>query len=84
MAALLKNGTSIERRDTQHDQDLLWDQLTLAQKFSASNLMQFGYKLSFIRSHNEGDTAVLLCDGNTATIGRDGEIDSQPSINVRD
>lgn len=73
----------LERRHYVPEHSSLWDKLTLAQKFAASSLTQFGYDLAFIRSSNTGSMAILLCDGNKATISDDGEIDTSPNITIR-
>ncbi|SET21519.1 hypothetical protein [Thalassotalea agarivorans] len=72
-----------ERRQLQADKALLWSKLSLAQKFAASNLTQFGYDLAFIRSSGAGAMAVLMCNEAPATIANDGEIDTSPDINLR-
>jgi len=64
-------------------ESILWDQLSLAQKFSASSLIQFGYKLAYIRHRKNGNVAIMFCNDNTATISAEGEIDSSPNIIVR-
>lgn len=83
MQAALTREVLLERRSFEPDQAALWDKLTLAQKFAASSLSQFGYELAFIRSGNEGNVAVMLCDGNAATIVDDGQINTAPNIHVR-
>lgn len=83
MQAVLEREVLLERRHYTPEQTALWDKLSLAQKFAASSLTQFGYDLAFIRSSNQGSVAVLLCDGNSATITNDGEIDTAPSIQIR-
>lgn len=83
MQALANRETLLERRRSEQDDSLLWDKLTLAQKFAASSLIQFGYDLAFLRNSNRGNVAVLLCDGNTATITGDGEIDTAPNLKIR-
>ena len=83
MQALAEREILLERRQYVGDQSSLWDKLSLAQKFAASSLTQFGYDLAFIRSSSNGSMAVLLCDGNAATISTDGEIDTSPSIVIR-
>ena len=50
MNALTSNELLIERRGSEITESDLWEQLSLAQKFSASSLTQFGYKLIFVRS----------------------------------
>jgi hypothetical protein len=83
MQALANRETLLERRHNEQDHALLWDKLTLAQKFAASSLIQFGYDLAFLRNSKMGSVAVLLCDGNTATITGDGEIDTGPNLKIR-
>ncbi|MFD2165680.1 hypothetical protein ACFSJY_05330 [Thalassotalea euphylliae] len=84
MQAVSKREVLLERRsETEHDNSLLWDKLTLAQKFAASSLIQFGYDLAFIRGSSLGNLAILLCDGKTATISGDGEINTAPQIKIR-
>ena len=83
MQALHEREVLLERRQYRPEQAALWDKLTLAQKFAASSLTQFGYDLTFIRISNRGSVAVLLCNGNAATISDDGEIDTSPDIIIR-
>ena len=83
MQALLGREVLLERRLQSPEQADLWDKLSLAQKFAASSLTQFGYELAFIRSNSEGNLAVLLCDSNTASITDDGEINTAPDITIR-
>lgn len=83
MHALQDREVLLERRHYTTEQSTLWDKLSLAQKFAASSLTQFGYDLAFIRNSSAGSLAVLLCDNNTATISNDGEIDTSPGIIVR-
>jgi len=84
MQATAVRETLLERR--QHDTinvDSLWEKLSLAQKFAASSLTQFGYKLAYIRTSNVGDLAILVCNDNAATISSEGEIDTFPNIEIR-
>jgi hypothetical protein len=73
----------LERRYYTPQQSQWWDRLTLAQKFAASSLTQFGYDLAFVRSNLAGSMAVLLCDSRAATISDDGEINTNPDISIR-
>lgn len=75
--------TLLERRHYDQDKSILWDKLTLAQKFASSNLAQFGYNLAFIRTNQAGSLAILLCDKLAATISADGDIDTSPQITIR-
>jgi len=73
----------IDRREEVPEQSLWWNKLSLAQKFSASSLGQFGYELCFVR-HDQGENlAVLTCDSGVAVITEDGEINTSPSIEIR-
>lgn len=83
MQATLERETLLERRQYITDSSALWDKLTLAQKFAASSLIQFGYQVAFIRSSRTGSLAVLLCDGKAASIVDDGQIDTSPDIHIR-
>lgn len=83
MQATAEREVLLERRNYTPEQSSLWDKLTLAQKFAASSLSQFGYELAFIRSGQIGTIAIMLCDGNAATIVDDGEIDTSPNIHIR-
>lgn len=83
MQAALEREVLLERRHYHPEHSVLWDKLSLAQKFAASSLTQFGYDLAFIRNSSMGSLAVLLCDGNVATISDEGEIDTSPAITIR-
>ncbi len=73
----------LERRRKTPEQSVWWDELSLAQKFSASSLGKFGYELIFVRNEQEGSLAVLTCSGGLAVITEDGEINTSPNINIR-
>lgn len=83
MQATAEREVLLERRHYAPEHSSLWDKLSLAQKFAASSLTQFGYDLAFIRNSNSGSIAILLCNGNPATISDDGEIDTSPNITIR-
>lgn len=84
MGLAMQREDLLERRkDMQEDADELWEGLTLAQKFSASSLRQFGYKLNFIRDFYDSHLAVLTCNDNIAIISKVGEIDTDPNIDIR-
>ena len=83
MHALSEREVLLERRQATTEQSNLWDSLTLAQKFAASSLTQFGYDLLYIRDYEIGNLAILFCNGNTATINPDGDIDTSPKISIR-
>lgn len=73
---------TIDRRNKDPEQSNHWDDLSLAQKFSASSLGKFGYELSFIR-YNKDKIAVLQCNGKIAIILENGEINTTPDIKIR-
>lgn len=81
--AVLEREVLLERRQYTPEQSNVWDKLSLAQKFAASSLTQFGYDLAFIRSNKSGNIAVLLRDNSAATITTDGEINTSPNIKIR-
>ncbi|NQY87229.1 MAG: hypothetical protein HRT51_05655 [Colwellia sp.] len=84
MQAMAQREVLLERRRQQNVIiDALWEKLSLAQKFAASSLAQFGYDLTYIRNSNAGNLAILLCNGNAATISSEGEIDTSPDIVIR-
>ena len=84
MHALAEREILLERREElSGNSDALWESLTLAQKFAASSLTQFGYELVFIRDNNISSVAVLMCNENIATISTLGEINTAPNIKLR-
>lgn len=83
MQATAQRETLLERRQQNLEPETLWNKLSLAQKFAASSLTQFGYDLSYIRNSRAGSLAILLCNGNAATISSDGEINTSPDIIIR-
>lgn len=84
MHAIEGKETLLGRRgELSENPDDLWEELTLAQKFSASSLTQFGYELVFIRNDKAGSVAVLMCNENIAVISKAGEINTESSIKLR-
>ncbi len=83
MQATAEREVLLERRQHTSVPIALWDKLSLAQKFAASSLIQFGYDLNYIRNSRVGSLAILLCNGNVATISSEGEIDTSPDIRIR-
>lgn len=73
----------VERRIATLEQPVWWDMLSLAQKFSASSLGKFGYKLRFVRHENSQCLAVLGCNNNIVVVTADGHINSAPDISLR-
>lgn len=72
-----------ERRQTTKDLNVLWEQLTLAQKFAVAELLRYGYQLQFVRNMPTGQLAVLDFSGKLAAIDNDGQIDTEPSLVLR-
>ncbi|MBL4764499.1 MAG: hypothetical protein JKX67_04355 [Colwellia sp.] len=83
MQAIAQREVLLERRQQNVMVGTLWGKLSLAQKFAASSLAQFGYDLTYIRNSNGGNLAILLCNGNAVTISSEGEIDTSPDIVIR-
>tara|TARA_B110000881_G_scaffold213082_1_gene223604 strand:- start:665 stop:916 length:252 start_codon:yes stop_codon:yes gene_type:complete len=82
--ALSQNKRIFEdRRSESPEQSIWWDKLSLAQKFSASSLGQFGYELNFIRYENGHSLAVLYCNDSITVIKEDGVINTHPKIDIR-
>lgn len=79
----LKKSPITNRRNESPEASVWWHKLSLAQKFSASSLGKFGYKLLFIRTVEGSKVAVLECNGDTATITEDGEINTTAQIKLR-
>jgi hypothetical protein len=73
----------VDRRQEPPEQSIWWSKLSLAQKFSASSLGKFGYELAFIRNQQGCSIAFLICNGGTATISEDGDINTSPNTKVR-
>tara|TARA_R110002126_G_scaffold38317_14_gene114474 strand:- start:3073 stop:3312 length:240 start_codon:yes stop_codon:yes gene_type:complete len=73
----------IERRQSTREMQPFWDELNLAQKFSAAELQRFGYELSFVRHAETGNLAVLRSGNQYAAINQEGEIDTAPNITIR-
>ncbi len=60
-----------------------WNHLNYAQKFSVSSLYKFGYEINFVRTIDHKSIVVMSLNGNIATVDKDGLIDTQPDIQVR-
>jgi len=73
----------IERRSGQGANCELKFNLTLAQKFSVSNLEKYGYELVFIRSYEAGNVAVMLREDNATIITCEGDINTSSDILIR-
>ncbi|MFB1016248.1 MAG: hypothetical protein QMC51_11420 [Alteromonadaceae bacterium] len=79
-----KKERFFERRHCTLEQAILWERLSLSQKFAASSLYKFGYELAFIGNQkNNASLAVLLCGDSVATISIEGDINSNPDIVIR-
>lgn len=72
-----------ERRKTVKDLNVLWEQLTLAQKFAVVELQRYGYQLQFVRHIPNGQLAVMDFAGKLAAIDDDGQIDTAPLLILR-
>lgn len=84
MAVVMKREDLSERReDAPGNFDDLWGNLTLAQKFAASSLTQFGYELNCIRDFDDTHIAILRCNESVAVISKAGDINTDPKIRIR-
>ncbi len=79
MAAVLT-----DRRGDEKDLNFFWGQLNVAQKFSGAELQRFGYELAFVRRSPSFSMAVLKSGGRMAAVDQDGQIDTDPTIVLRD
>jgi len=71
------------RRQIQLESSQWYQQLTMAQKYSASELAQFGYRLAFIRGIKASSLAVFICDEQIAVVNVEGDINLAPNIQIR-
>ena len=71
------------RREDEKNLDYFWDRLNVAQKFSVSELQRFGYELAFVRRSPSFSMAVLKSGDRLAAVDQDGQIDTAPSIALR-
>ncbi|GHF77167.1 hypothetical protein [Thalassotalea marina] len=83
MAQQRQRDPLIERRHFDAAHQDLWSELTLAQKFSASSLLKYGYELAFIRHSSKGNVAFMTFESNVTTIDIDGALDTLPDIKLR-
>jgi len=74
----------MERRRQVRDLSYFWDMLSMAQKFSVSELQRFGYELSFVRQQEQQRLAVLKAGPKMASIDENGQINTAPSVTLRD
>ncbi|WP_127019222.1 hypothetical protein [Rheinheimera mangrovi] len=73
-----------ERRREARDLNYFWEMLSMAQKFSVSELQRFGYELSFVRQEEQQRVAVLKAGPRMASIDEDGQINTAPVVFLRD
>lgn len=83
MQTNLAREALLERRQVISDTTLLWDKLSLEQKFAASSLTQLGYDLIFIRKSKTSRLAFLAYQEKMATITEEGEINISPQVTLR-
>lgn len=74
----------LERRRQVRDLSYFWDMLSMAQKFSVSELQRFGYELTFVRQQEQQRLAVLRAGPKMASIDENGQINTAPSVLLRD
>jgi len=73
-----------ERRQKHSERTVCYERLSLAQKFSAAQLTQFGFQLQFIREGPSGAYAVFICGSNSVTVNNSGEINSEANVSFRE
>ncbi len=84
MQANIQREALLERREQNSDvTSTLWARLSLAQKFAASSLSQFGYDLAYIRHSHHGNIAILQCNGEYRNHFYRSEIDTSANIKLR-
>ena len=83
MQAFIGSEALLERRHYNPEKSIIWDKLSLPQKFAARSLLQFGYELAFIRHSRKENLAVFICGTDIATIADGGEINTSPNITIR-
>lgn len=83
MTVAVKEDMLERRTDVPIENDALWDDLTLAQKFAASSLTQFGYELNCIRDSEDTHIAILSCNESVAVISKGGDINTSSDIRIR-
>lgn len=83
LSRLKKTVSSIHRRRRTKESYEWWNYLNYAQKFSASSLFKFGYKINFVRHVKHSSIVVMSLDGNQVTVDPDGLIDTHPMIATR-
>jgi len=72
-----------DRRQSQVDSIVFYERLSLAQKFSASQLTQFGFQLQFIRSENSTSFAIFMRGSEVISVDNSGEISTESEIILR-
>lgn len=81
----LEQLEEFERRRIALNQSEWWERLSMDQKFGVYQLQKFGYDLAFIRNNDEvGPIAVVRRGRDFATVDKDGDVDLNPDIVIRD
>jgi len=83
LSSEIHESTKLQRRAAKLSDETLYDRLSLAQKFSASRLNQYGYKLMFIRGKGLGSSAFFECKDRVATVDSAGEVLISPKVKLR-
>ncbi|WNC69953.1 hypothetical protein RI845_07400 [Thalassotalea nanhaiensis] len=73
-----------DRRQISLNNQTLWNELSSAQKVAASSLFNYGFELKFIRVCPTEKVVGLLLDGKPATINDEGDINTNPGIDIRE
>lgn len=72
-----------ERRKQKEKYSTQYENLNLIQKVVVCELGRIGYQLHFIRGKYSKSIAVLLCGENIATVDRQGIVDINSDIKLR-
>jgi len=72
-----------EKSQNELGEQSCYNQLSLAQKVSASQLRQFGFELTFIRGDMLESIAVFSCESNSVTVDFLEEVDSIAALYFR-
>ncbi|RUO56717.1 hypothetical protein [Pseudidiomarina homiensis] len=76
--------TPQERRRGDFDTKEWWQRLSMDQKFGVYQLSKFGFELAFIRNMANGPIAVVRRSREYATVDQSGEVNLNPTLQIRD
>lgn len=84
MTNLNNISTENDRRQISLNNQTLWTELNNGQKVAASSLFHYGFELKFIRICPTEKLVGLLLDGKPATIDDESDMNTSPSIDIRE